>query len=473
MQQPSASRAPWLRVSTAVLVVATAVLAACDPNTLTTVHDPDTVPPGNVFSKAGLPFLFAGAVQTFQVAYSGAGDEANNGHEGQINMTGLLTDELIDIESFPTRQQIDARNTIPSNVSLKGTFADLSAARAGADEASSGYAKFDPANPNWPRVLDYAGYSYLMFAEYYCDGVPFSNIDPLTAKVTYGQPMTRAQIRQIALAKFDSALNLGAAAVTADNAAGNPTATDSEVIYLARVGEARVLMDSNNYAAAAAVAATVPANFQYLVENSTNNPIQFNGVWNYNVAGNFFGIGDFDGGTGLDFVSGADARVKTLDTGEPGAIGFGPDWVEQFIYSQPGSNAILASGLEAQLIIAEADLSAGNVGGWATILNKLRTSFTDTTLSNHPLPADSTTTASHDEQIDVMFRERAFWLFLTGHRMEDMRRLVRQYHRSQALVFPSVNPTAIGLSYGSNVDFPVSEDEQNNPNFHGCMNRSA
>jgi starch-binding outer membrane protein, SusD/RagB family len=468
MLKPSASRAPWLRVSTAVLVVATAVLAACDPNNLTTVHDPDSVPPADVNSKAGLPFLFAGAVQTFQVAYSGAGDESNNGHEGQINMTGLLTDELIDIESFPTRQQVDARNTLPNNVSLKGTFNDLSAARAAADQASAGYAKFDPTNPIWPRVLDYAGYSYLMFAEYYCDGVPFSTLNTTTAKITYGLPLSRPDIRRIALAKFDSAEKLGAAAVVADNAAGNSTATDSEVIYLARVGQARALMDSNDYASAAAVAATVPPNFQYLVEASTNNPIQFNGIWNYNVAGNFFGVGDFDGGTGLNFVSGDDPRVLTFDTGEAGAIGFGPDWVEQNIYAQPGSNTILASGLEAQLIIAEADLKAGNAGGWGGILDGLRAG------AGMPvLGPDSTTALTADQRIDVMFRERAFWLFLTGHRMEDMRRLVRQYGRDQATVFPSVNPTAIGLGYGTSVDFPVSEDEQNNPNFHGCTDRKA
>jgi hypothetical protein len=89
------------------------------------------------------------------------------------------------------------------------------------------------------------------------------------------------------------------------------------------------------------------------------------------------------------------------------------------------------------------------------------------------LPADSTTTAPPDMRIDVMFRERAFWLFLTGHRMEDMRRLVRQYGRTVDSVFPSQGVTAINLSYGTNVDFPVSEDEQNNPNFKGCTDRKA
>jgi hypothetical protein len=460
-----ASRAPWLRASTALLLAVVTGLAACDPNNLSGVHDPDTIPPADVNSKAGLPFLFAGAVQTFQVAYSGAGDEANNGHEGQINMTGLLTDELINIESFPTRQQVDARNTIPSNVSLKGTFADLSSARAAADKASSGYAKFDPTNPTWPRALDYAGYSYLMFAEYYCDGVPFSTVDDQTGKITYGLPLTRPQIRQIVIAKFDSALTLGAAAVIADNAAGNSTATDSAVIYLARVVIARTLMDSNDYAAAAAVAATVPPSFVYIVENSTNNPIQFNGVWNYNVGGDFFGVGDFDGGTGLNFVSAGDPRVPTLDTGEPGAIGFGPDWIEQLIYFQPGSNTILASGLEAQLIIAEAQLKAGNAG-WVTTLNALRA---DSGIA--ALGTDSTTAGADTTRVNTVFRERAFWLYLTGHRLEDLRRLVRQYHRVSDNVFPSQGTTAIGLSYSSDVDFPVSEDEQNNPNFHGCLDR--
>ena len=166
-------------------------------------------------------------------------------------------------------------------------------------------------------------------------------------------------------------------------------------------------------------------------------------------------------------MSAGDPRVLTVDTGEPGAIDFGPDWVEQLIYSQPGSNTVLASGLEAQLIIAEAQLKAGN-GAWVTTLNALR--------AGAGIPAlgtDSTTGAPDDStKVNTVFRERAFWLFLTGHRLEDLRRLVRQYHRDQAGVFPSANPTAIGLSYGNNVDFPVSEDEQNNPNFHGCTNRN-
>jgi hypothetical protein len=458
-------RARSTRRGALALVAVAALLSACDFHHLTSVKDPDTVPPPFVNSKAGLPFLLAGAAETFQVAFSGAGDEANNGHEGHVNMTGIFTDELFDLETFPTRQQVDARNTLPTNVSLKGLFSDLAAARAAGDKATLGYAKFDPTNANRALALDFAGYSYLMFAEYYCDGVPFTNLDD-NGKITYGLPLTRHQIRQIVLAKLDSAVTIASAAATADAAAGNSTTLDSTYIDLAHIGIARALVDSGDFAAAATVAATVPTGFVYLVENSNNAPVQFNGIWNYNIAGNFFGVADVDGTNGLNFVTARDPRVRTIDTGQPGAFNSGPNFVQQELYPNPSSSTVLASGLEAQLIIAEAQLKAGNVAGWTTTLNTLRAGG-----GMSALTADSTTIASPTLRQDVMFRERAFWMFLTGHRMEDMRRLVRQYGRDPNTVFP-VGTTAIGLAIQTDVDFPVSEDELNNPNFHGCLDRN-
>jgi len=34
-----------------------------------------------------------------------------------------------------------------------------------------------------------------------------------------------------------------------------------------------------------------------------------------------------------------------------------------------------------------------------------------------------------EARVDLLFRERAFWFFLTGHRQGDLRRLIRQYGR--------------------------------------------
>ena len=60
----------------------------------------------------------------------------------------------------------------------------------------------------------------------------------------------------------------------------------------------------------------------------------------------------------------------------------------------------------------------------------------------------------------------------TAHRLGDMRRLVRQYGRAQNTVFPT-GEYHKGGEYGSDVNFPVSSDERNNPKFTGCIDRSA
>src|SRR5687768_15961319 len=102
-----------------------------------------------------------------------------------------------------------------------------------------------------------------------------------------------------------------------------------------------------------------------------------------------------------------------------------------FLTAEP---VALASGIEARLIEAEAALRVDDREGWMTFLNTLRQ-----TAITPPIPAltvDSTTAADATLREDVMFRERAFWLFITGHRLGDMRRLVRQYGRNPQSVFP-------------------------------------
>ena len=70
----------------------------------------------------------------------------------------------------------------------------------------------------------------------------------------------------------------------------------------------------------------------------------------------------------------------------------------------------------------------------------------------------------------LLFHERAFWMYLTGHRLGDLRRLVRQYKELVSTVYP-VGISREGVPYGVDVNFEISQDESNNPNFHGCLNR--
>ena len=75
--------------------------------------------------------------------------------------------------------------------------------------------------------------------------------------------------------------------------------------------------------------------------------------------------------------------------------------------------------------------------------------------------------------MDMLFKERAFWMWLTGHRMGDMRRLIRQYRRDQAIVFPvGAMPLRRGESFGTDVNFVVPFNERNNPKFAGCIDRN-
>ena len=74
--------------------------------------------------------------------------------------------------------------------------------------------------------------------------------------------------------------------------------------------------------------------------------------------------------------------------------------------------------------------------------------------------------------IALLFSERGRWLWLTGHRLSDLRREVRQYGLAVNAVFPNGAYFKQGLTYGNDVNFPVPFAETNNPNFTACLDRN-
>jgi hypothetical protein len=58
-------------------------------------------------------------------------------------------------------------------------------------------------------------------------------------------------------------------------------------------------------------------------------------------------------------------------------------------------------------------------------------------------------------------------------RLGDLRRLIRQYGRTQDKVFPTGTFFKTNTAYGDDVNFPVMREELANPEFTGCTNRSA
>ena len=114
-------------------------------------------------------------------------------------------------------------------------------------------------------------------------------------------------------------------------------------------------------------------------------------------------------------------------------------------YRDYGGDVPLADGITARLIEAEAALKAGNAS-WLTILNDLRTQvsalmtarygsllgYPQSTNTLPPLTDPGTDAA----RVNLLFRERAFWLYLTGTRLGDMRRLIRNYAFSTRIIGP-------------------------------------
>ncbi len=74
--------------------------------------------------------------------------------------------------------------------------------------------------------------------------------------------------------------------------------------------------------------------------------------------------------------------------------------------------------------------------------------------------------------VNLLFNDRARWLWLTAHRLGDMRRLIRQYGRAANTVFPTGVYFKVNFAnYGNDVKFPIPITEKQNPNFTACKDR--
>jgi hypothetical protein len=109
-----------------------------------------------------------------------------------------------------------------------------------------------------------------------------------------------------------------------------------------------------------------------------------------------------------------------------------------------------------------------------TILNALRTAPQNLGAINTPVLAALAAPATKADAINLYFREKAFWTFSRGQRLGDLRRLIRVYGRAAdgSDTFPG-GTFFKGGTYGTDVNFPVSVDEQNNTSFKACLDRKA
>ncbi len=431
------------------LLVALSLLPqACSTDRILAVDNPNVIDPSKLNSPAGAAAAYAGAIGDF--AYANDGD--NGVIEGQILVSGVMSDEYLDSETFPTRIEYDSRGISERNGTLTTVFRNLQRARVSLEVGAGVLRSYAPAPAaRISEMLALSAFTKVYSGENYCSGVPFSSF------TTFGQPLTTPQIFNAAIQRFDSVLT---------------TDTTTAMRNLARVGKARALLNLALFDSAAAVVAPVSLGFKYVTTHTAFTNREYNGLHVFNSGASVGGTGRFsvsdkEGINGLNFRSAADPRVVTV------LQGFGFDGTTQLYalqkYAANNSSVVVADGIEAQLIIAEDQLHNAQYANWLTTLNTLRANGGVAGLAPLADPGAAPDTAA---RTNLMFRERAFWLFGTGHRLGDLRRLVRQYGRGSETVFPTGNYFKGGL-YGTDVNIPVPFEERNNPNFQGCLDRGA
>jgi hypothetical protein len=466
----------------AAVVGALGLLTACNPDSLVHVEPPDSiVQPGAVTTPAGAMQLYYTAVQSFNNAFDG-GTRLNF-----VVASGLLTDEAMDWGQ-PTNnplmlatQGFDIRSN--NAVGFTGTSATTATAMANlyttlhqprtqALQARQGLQLYAPDSPPALRARLYAleGYTIIMLAELYCNGIPLTQV-PLVGSSVPTAGFTTEEMFQHAITLFDSAIVIG---------------TDSaSYLNLAKVGKGRALLDLGQFADAAAAVHDVPTEFVYATEHNVSI---YNGT---NVIGNApqdLQVRDHEGTNGLVWSTDPRTPVGT----NPAVTGTLPIPVKYSAnldptVASPLTPTHVADGLEARLIEAEADLANGG-SNWLTILNTLRaTCFGSAACAPMPgLPAAAmpalTDPGSADTRLTLLMQERAYWLYLTGHREGDLRRLAHLYHRDPDSLWPVgvySNPAVPpfvpagrfnGLTYGNDyVAQPSGNETMNNPLYHGCF----
>jgi hypothetical protein len=431
-------------------LLAAVALSNCTTDTLD-ITDPDVIAVPDVATPSGVSAMRNGVIQDFTVVYSGTQD-------GHIGATGNLADEIIATDTFFDRLLVNERSM---NANLGGAldsyYLNLHAARAGATRTIKMWAQIKPTSKDTlSELYSIRGFVEDFFGEAFCSGVPFSEEDGTTE--TYGEPQTTTQIFTRAVATFDTALS---------------NATAAQYRNLAAVGKGRALLNLGQFAAAAAAVTAVPTNFRYQVFHSNATGAQRNGLWNgLVVASSRYTVANNEGTNGLNYLqTPADPRVPWIPSTRSGFDGTTQNMPTQQKYPVQASPATVADGIEARLIEIEATLQAGTQASRDAVfaaLNNLRA--TGITPAMAPIATAPTTQAG---MVDLVFRERAFWLWLTGHRLGDMRRLIRQYGRAANTVFP-VGPVATrsGSVYGTDVNFVIPFNETANPNFTGCLDRN-
>jgi hypothetical protein len=440
------SRRLAVMIPAALLTVIGGSLAACSD--FLKVENPGAVEEANVNNPAYMSLLVNGVIGEFQPAFSGT-----------ALYSAVLTDEVSNWHGFSENIEIDNRSVSAGNGTAPlSVYTPLQSTRFLADSATTFIKSFlgDTASRDvrLARVIDYAGYAYIMLGEQMCSS-PIGLTRAYTSEELFGIAVDRFKAA-IDVANAAKAYNTGLGVTGAKNAAS----ADS-LLNLARVGAARASLDLGKNADAIGYASAVPTTFAFKIYHSANSARENNP---------FFSAAS--GGGSAEWIGVTSTRFETI-TNDPRiprpATKEGTMQGQTFVPKSPlmfstysgtlagaqftkDASLTFASGLEAQYILAEAQgVNAANL----TFLNSRRTIGGDAPLVA-PTDADFKTSVRDQRSRD---------LYLAGYRLGDLRRYKKLYNVDLWQHGAYVSPVPAPPTFGDSECWPIPLAEINGNPF--------
>jgi hypothetical protein len=424
--KPSRHLARW-----SILVLGLA-LASCDTlDDLISVEAPSRVAAEDLDNPANAGLLVASAINDFRCAlphFIGAG--AYIGTEwGVGGDTGGGSYVWYDARVFTPGGWTAMYATGDCSGDAPNVYEPLSTARWMADDALRrldewGDAQVPDRTQLTAKAAAMAGYSLTLMGEAMCG-----------AALDQGPALSPAELFALADNRFTRAIEAAGAAGAAD--IGN----------LARVGRARARLNLGQKAEAAADAAQVPEGFEYTFEYSGADASTENKLFVLMERELMATVEEPY--RNMAFQGQPDPRVQAVDLGLQGP-GTDIDMWSTTKYPSIESPISVATWEEAQLIMAEAALDAGQLQDAVDIFNVLH--------DRVGLPPFASTDPA--EIRNQLIYERKAELFLEGQHMQDIERF------NMPLVPAPGTQFYHGGVYGDQICFPLPEVEYlNNPNI--------
>jgi hypothetical protein len=427
----------WVALSAIVLTAGAAT--ACED--ALRVESPGRIPAGPLENPANAALLVNGAVTDFECAFG-----------AYVVVSGLVGEELEDATQTADRWPYDRRDVqsrdrryAASQCDAIGLYTPLQAARVSANNVRRLLEAWTDAQvPSrqqlTARAAAYEAWSLLLLGEAFCTTV-LSTVEG--ENFNYGTEITRQAALQEAETRFTQAIQ--AAQQFTDTAMRNLT-------NMAVLGRARTRLDLNNTTGARSDAALVPATFVFNVTTSDISARRRNRAY---TESNNQGVSST---VGARYRAMNDPRVPYVDLNRPTPLGV-PS-VAQLKYPLPSTPLPLATGDEAQLIIAEVDAAyAATAANAIAIINTFRARGNQGAYAG-PVDAASLRT----EVVDQRRRE----LFLEGTHLGDIVRYNLTLTPATGTNFPAGGQYGTQRCVGADprVGLPLPDIErQNNPNL--------